>query len=413
MVTNDDVKNALSRLYNLHNTDVDLGLDRVRNLLAKLDNPHLKTPPVIHIAGTNGKGSTLTFIRSILNAAGYSCHAYISPNLVNFQERIRLADTLISNEKLVEYISYIEEVNAGEPITFFEITTVLAFYAFAQNNADVLLLEVGLGGRLDATNVVENPALSVITSIGMDHMNFLGDTIEEIAVEKAGIVKNNAPVIIAPQKYSSAVTAIEEIASKRRAEIMSLIDDNFDFEITMKGVHQRDNARTAISAVKALSFMFEVNEDHIKQGLKDAFWAGRFQKLNPEGAFSKKAPHLVEEIYVDGGHNLDAIHAQVSVIEELKKSGKKLSTIIAIKEDKDYFSYLKAIEPYCDQIIFVPLNNQMKGVEPSLMREVIPSAQIASGLEEAFPLINYDLCLITGSLFLVGEALALNGEEIS
>lgn len=413
MVTNEQVKQALARLYTLHNTDVDLGLERVKTLLSKLGDPHLKTPPIVHVAGTNGKGSTISFMRSVLNKAGYSCHVYTSPNLIDFKERIRLADKLISNDELLSYIQHIEAVNDGAVITFFEITTVLAFYAFSKVKADILLLEVGLGGRLDATNVIDHALLNIITPIGMDHMDYLGCTIEEIAGEKAAIIKNGARVVLAKQRHAQAADVIKKYAQSRGATLIQLETLPYNIEIGMLGAHQYDNATTALTAIKALAPKFDISDEHIKAGLKEAFWPGRFQKLAKGGDLVQSMPSSVGHVYVDGGHNMDAIEAQKTVLKDWQTQGYKISAVIAIKEDKDYAAYLKAIQPYCDQMIFVPLNNQMKGVEPALMQAVIPTATVCDCLENAVKKVKNDLCLITGSLFLVGEALALNDEEVS
>ncbi|NNF77359.1 MAG: bifunctional folylpolyglutamate synthase/dihydrofolate synthase, partial [Rhizobiales bacterium] len=290
----------LRRLLQLHPNIIDLTLDRMLRILEQLGNPHLSLPPVVHIAGTNGKGSTLTYLRAGLEAAGYAVHAYTSPHLIQFHERIYLGEHgqggLISESDLCEVLLACEAANDGAPITFFEITTAAAFLVFSRRKADVCLLEVGLGGRLDATNVVASPALTVITPVDLDHQAYLGDTIESIAAEKAGIMKRQVPCVIGPQ--TDAARAVMEA---RAQEVHApLVIANQDFQAyeehgrlvyqddaglldlslpNLAGRFQIENAGTAIAALRALDG-FKIKEKHIEQAVSTATWPARMQLLD-------------------------------------------------------------------------------------------------------------------------------------
>lgn len=310
----------LARLMTLHPKVIDLSLDRVLDLLDKLDNPHRRLPPVVHIAGTNGKGSVAAYMRAALESAGYRVHAYTSPHLVRFHERVRLAGNLIDEAYLADCLERCEEANGGAPITYFEITTVAAFLAFAETPADILLLEVGLGGRLDATNVVDRPAVTVITPVSVDHQQFLGDTLAEIAGEKAAIQKQGVSSVVGPQQPEAAV-AINAWAARIGAPTFRF-GRAFSVEATpggivyraggrrlilprpvLPGAHQIDNAATAIAALERLKD-FSVTKLDLANGLMNAEWAARMQRL--------KSGPLVDilpegwELWLDGGHNASA-----------------------------------------------------------------------------------------------------------
>ncbi|MCK5276174.1 MAG: bifunctional folylpolyglutamate synthase/dihydrofolate synthase, partial [Alphaproteobacteria bacterium] len=309
----------LARLMTLHPKLIDLSLDRVVDLLEKLGNPHHRLPPVVHIAGTNGKGSVAAYMRAALESAGYRVHAYTSPHLVRFHERIRLAGTLIDEQYLADYLRRCEDANGGAPITYFEITTVAAFLAFAETPADILLLEVGLGGRLDATNLIEKPAVTVITPVSIDHQQFLGETLAEIAGEKAAIQKRGVPSVTGPQSPEAAA-AIDAYAARTGAPTFRF-GRSFSVEATpggmvysaggrlmlprpvLPGAHQIDNAATAIAALERLKG-FTITEMDLANGLMKAEWPARMQKL--------KTGPLVDllpagwELWLDGGHNAAA-----------------------------------------------------------------------------------------------------------
>jgi dihydrofolate synthase/folylpolyglutamate synthase len=280
----------MARFLALHPKKIDLSLGRTERLLAALGDPHKKLPPTIHVAGTNGKGSTVAFMRAMLEADGKRVHVYTSPHLVRFHERIRLAGTLVSEDQLADALERCERANAGEPITVFEITTAAAFLLFSETPADALLLEVGLGGRFDSTNVIEKPLASVITPVSMDHMDFLGDTLSKIAFEKAGILKAGVPAIIAPQE-NEALSVIERQAARMRAPLCiagrdyhigeeggRLVYDDarglLDLPLPrLQGRHQHDNAAAAIAALRTA--FPDVGTGAIEGGLREAHWPAR------------------------------------------------------------------------------------------------------------------------------------------
>ena len=285
----------LMRLLALHPKIIDLSLVRMERLLSRLGNPEQKLPRVIHIAGTNGKGSTLAFMRAMMEAAGLKVHAYVSPHLVRFHERIRLAGDLISEPELVALLEECETANGPEPITFFEITTAAAFLAFSRRPADYLLLEVGLGGRLDATNVIDKPAVSVITSIGLDHQQYLGDTIKEIAREKAGILKRSCVGVLGAnspevrEEIERVATGVgtplkisgqEWQAYTQHGRLVFQDEDGLlDLPLpALAGPHQIDNAGNAIAALRVLNDS-RVTEEAIAEGLRNVSWPARMQKL--------------------------------------------------------------------------------------------------------------------------------------
>src|SRR5690606_9871565 len=283
---------VLARLMSLHPKIIDLSLGRVERLLAALGHPELALPPVIHVAGTNGKGSTIAMIRAGLESGGSRVHVYTSPHLARFHERIRLAGELIAEDRLIDLLERCEEANGGEPITYFEITTCAAFLAFAEEPADALLLEVGLGGRLDATNVVPEPRLSVITPISVDHQQYLGDTLAEIAGEKAGILRRGVPCVVGPQE-DEALAAIEARAEALGAPLLlagrdwtvweehgrvAFQDEGGLLDLpppALLGAHQVTNAGMAVAALRALG----AGDAACQAALRDAVWPARMQRL--------------------------------------------------------------------------------------------------------------------------------------
>ncbi|MFN7595226.1 MAG: bifunctional folylpolyglutamate synthase/dihydrofolate synthase, partial [Cereibacter sp.] len=300
-------------MMTLHPKVIDLTLDRVHRLLSALDHPERRIPPVIHIAGTNGKGSTLAMIRAGLEAAGQPVHAYTSPHLARFHERIRLAGTLISEPALAALLDECVTANGNDPITFFEITTCAAFLAFARTPADWTLLEVGLGGRLDATNVVAAPRLTIITPVSLDHQQYLGETVAEIAGEKAGILKRRVPCIVGPQT-EDGLAVIEARAARLGVPLLvhgqhwHISEDRgrmiyqdesglVDLPLpTLPGPHQIQNAGAAIAALRHLGFDAAVCEAAVTQ----AVWPARMQRLR-QGPLVAAAPRA--ELWLDGGHN--------------------------------------------------------------------------------------------------------------
>ncbi|MDA0997286.1 MAG: bifunctional folylpolyglutamate synthase/dihydrofolate synthase, partial [Proteobacteria bacterium] len=307
----------LERLLALHPKLVDLSLGRVERILDALGHPERQLPPVVHITGTNGKGSVIAFLRAMLEDAGYRVHVYISPHLTRFHERIRLSGDLISEPELEETLAHCERINAGQSITFFEITTAAAFVAFARTPADIVLLENGLGGRLDATNVVARPLATAITQVSLDHQNFLGDTLAKIAFEKAGIVKAGVPCVLAPQPDE----ALDVIRAHAAAVPAPLFEYERDWEAVrtldgltvrvggetlnlpapnLPGPHQTTNAGQAVALALTLDG-FELSDANIAAGVANAEWPARLQRLKWGPAID--AVPADWEVWLDGGHN--------------------------------------------------------------------------------------------------------------
>ena len=321
----------LQRLMALHPKAIDLSLDRLRPLLARLGDPHLNLPPVVHVAGSKGKGSTLAFLRAMAEAAGYSVHVYISPHLVRFNERIRLNGVLIGDEYLSALLERCEVANRGEPITFFEITTAAAFTAFAETPADLLLLETGLGGEYDATNLVPDPALTAITPIGIDHVQFLGPTLTQIASAKAGIIKQGVPCVVGPQP-DEAMAVVAAQAAARNAVLLrqghewhvregedciGWEDRSAAYRLprpALPGPHQIVNAGAAIACARALDG-FSFPESAIAAGLRQVEWPARMQRLTRGPLVDALPPQT--ELWLDGAHNAMAGAALAAALAEM------------------------------------------------------------------------------------------------
>ena len=409
----------------LHPKLIDLTLDRVESLLADLGHPEAALPPVIHIAGTNGKGSTQAMLRAGMEAAGKSVHAYTSPHLVRFHERIRLAGELISEPDLSALLAECEAVNKGAAITFFEITTCAAFLAFSRRPADFLLLEVGLGGRLDTTNVIAHPAMTVITPISFDHPQFLGTTLESIAVEKAGILKWRAPCVVGPQP-TEALDVIEGAARRLGVPLfvhgqhwhvaeehgrMVYQDETGLLDLPLPnlfGAHQIENAGAAIAVLRQLGF----DNDACQAAVSRAEWPARMQKLK-RGPLSEAAPNA--ELWLDGGHNAACGQALAGAIKRLSK--RPLHIICGMLNTKDIGGYLAPIAPLADSFQGVSIPGETATLEA---HETAVAAR-AAGMDatEAPDVLTAvktiaasdptARILICGSLYLAGSVLAENG----
>lgn len=410
---------VLQRLMTLHPKVIDLTLDRVYRLLKRLGNPHTKLPPVVHFAGTNGKGSTLAFMRSALEAAGYKVHAYTSPHLIRFHERIRLAGALISEADLLTLLERVEEANGPETITYFEITTVAALLAFAETPADIVLLETGLGGRLDATNVVDEPKLSVITPISMDHEAFLGDTLEKIAGEKAGIIKTMSPVCVAPQD-EAVLQVLLNVADQRFSRVRALghnlpwgqLDRRFyvapkEYPAPgMLGDHQVANAATAMAALDMLEPDFIVPMKAREAAILETRWAGRLQSIPADG--------LDLEVWVDGGHNPAA---GTMLAQQLAAWDGPTHLVVGMLNTKAAGNYLQPLlEPAASMTtVTIPGEpNSFTGDELAAsvgalggIAEVETSVQAA--LERLSTQHPGERVLICGSLYLIGKVMGARG----
>lgn len=426
---------VLDRLLTLHPKRIDLTLERVERLLAALDHPETKLPPVVHVAGTNGKGSVIAYLRAMLEAAGYRVHAYTSPHLVRFHERIRLSGQLIDDDALTAILEECERANAGAPITFFEITTAAAFLAFTRTSADIVLLETGLGGRLDATNVVAAPALTCITPVSEDHQSFLGDDIGSIAAEKAGIIKSGVPLVVAAQGTRKAQGVIASHAKDKGAAThtegkdwhVRKAPDGMLFEKkgdgdeatsrlfpapALAGRHQVQNAGLAIACVDALQG-FTVDDGAIAVGLRSVDWPARLQRLT-RGPLVEGLPDGVE-LWLDGGHNPAAAAAIAGHARAWR--GTPLHMVLGMLNSKDVSGYLKGVAPRLASLHAVTI----PGEENAVPAEDIAGTATALGLDAVTADSIGDAVaaivarhpaplriLIAGSLYLAGHVLADN-----
>lgn len=415
----------LQRMMALHPKIIDLTLDRMWRLLEALGNPQASLPPVIHIAGTNGKGSTLAMIRAGLEGAGKTAHAYTSPHLARFHERIRVAGTLISESDLTAALDECYAANNGETITYFEITTCAAFLAFSRARADYTLLEVGLGGRLDATNVIGEPALTIITPVSVDHEQFLGDTIMAIAAEKAGIIKRGVPCIVGPQP-DEALEVIENIAARvgapvlaygqhwhvgREADRLVFQDETGLRDLPMPnllGAHQIQNAGVALAALRLLA----LGDAAYEAAVTNAEWPARMQRLKT-GVLADSAPGL--ELWLDGGHNPAAGAAVGDLLSNLPKRATHL--ICGMLNTKDIAGFLEPMAEQSDSLFAVSIPGEANTVpadETARVAEAIGlPARTAGSVSEALDLIAVQdpaaRVVICGSLYLAGSVLRENG----
>ncbi len=414
----------LDRMMALHPKIIDLTLDRVWRLLAALDNPQTKLPPVIHIAGTNGKGSTQAMIRAGLEGAGRAVHAYTSPHLARFHERIRLAGELISEADLTAVLDECYAANGGENITYFEITTCAALLAFSRTKADYTLLEVGLGGRLDATNVIEQPELTVITPVSIDHEQFLGDTLGKIAAEKAGIIKPGVPCVVGPQQ-DEALEVIEYTAARLGAPLMvhgqhwhvhtengRLIyqDETGLRDLPMPnllGAHQIENAGAALAALRHL----QMGDDAYEAAVTKAEWPARMQRLKT-GPLVDQAPQA--ELWLDGGHNTAAGTALADVLASLPKRPTHL--ICGMLNTKDVTGYLAPLAQKADSLTAVSIPGEQNTLSAdetaTAAAKVNLAATTADSVADALAAITAQTpdarVLICGSLYLAGNILREN-----
>lgn len=427
LTSSPEAQAILSRLLSLHPKRIDLSLGRMERLLGKLGDPQDDLPSVIHVAGTNGKGSTCAYLRAMAEAAGLSVHVYSSPHLVDFRERIRVSGELITPEHLISVLQRTEAANAGGPITFFEITTIAAFLAFAESSADLVILEVGLGGRLDSTNVIRLPAATVITPVDLDHQDYLGPDIASIAREKAGIFKPGCSAIVGaqnPEARDVLAREAERIGAPIlvRGEDWDLVEDGTRLFLTghppldlpvpaLDGAHQRDNA--ALAAVTALTqTAVEIPLSAIRKGIATARWPARKQKLD-RGPLADIVRAKGGELWLDGGHNP---HAARAIADSFRTAidPRPLVLIVGMLNTKDAAGFLSA---------FAGVASEVLAVTPGKSDAARPSADLA---EEAHKLgfmasdcgdIHQALAsihgparvLICGSLYLAGEALELNG----
>jgi dihydrofolate synthase/folylpolyglutamate synthase len=416
----------IERLHALHPKLIDLSLGRLQRCLDALGNPERRLPPVIHVAGTNGKGSTCAFTRAIGEAAGQRVHVYTSPHLVRFHERIRLAGELVTEDALAEALEHVERVNAGEPITVFEVTTAVALHLFATVPADLLVLEVGMGGRYDATNVVERPAATAITGISLDHMEFLGDTLAKIAFEKAGIIKPGVPCATGAQT-AEALHVIHRVAAEVGAPVLARgdawdvwrrPDGGLDWRDGrgglalpppgLSGPHQADNAGIAIAALRAWNPPW-LTEAAIAAGVARATWPARMQRLAGRLAATLPAEW---ELWLDGGHNAGA---GVVIGQHLAEAfaDRPAHLLVGMKGGKQTAEFLRPLLPHATTLWAVREPGQHLAMPVEAIVEASGgAARIGGTVQEALAAVPKDgppsRVLICGSLYLAGEVLKLD-----
>ncbi len=420
----------LERLMQLHPKLIDLSLDRVRRLLGKLGAPHLSLPPVVHVAGTNAKGSVIAMMRAALEAAGYRVHVHTSPHLVRFNERIRLAGQLIDDEALSALLEECELENGDDPITFFEITTCAALLAFSRTPADIVLLETGLGGRLDATNAIREAALTVITSISLDHQQYLGDTITAIAAEKAGILKPGVPCVVAEQ-----LPEVRDVIMDKAAEVGApLVVENIDWTIRrsleefivnsagemrhlappcLDGPHQVHNAGVAVAALERLEG-FTVSDEAIIEGFAKIEWPARLQRIR-RGRLRAKLEHEFA-LWLDGGHNAAAAEAIAFWLSE--RDPMPLHLVLGMINTKDPGEFLAPLKDHIDSLYTVPIageaaswtTDDLTARARAVGLDATPAADVAGALGAIGQTeIGPARVLIAGSLYLAGKVLAESG----
>ena len=415
----------LERMMAFHPKVIDLTLDRVHRLLAALGHPETRLPPVIHIAGTNGKGSTQAMIRAGLEAGGAKVHAYTSPHLARFHERIRLAGELISEPALTALLDECVVANGGEEITFFEITTCAALLAFARTPADFTLLEVGLGGRLDATNVVEKPRLTIITPVSIDHQQYLGETLAEIAGEKAGIIKRGVPCVVGPQD-PDGLAVIEARAARLGAPLwvhgqhwtvaeergrLVYQDENGLLDLplpNLPGPHQIQNAGAAIAALRLLGRDGAAAEAAVTR----AHWPARMQRLR-SGPLADSAPGV--ELWLDGGHNPAGGEAVAATLARMPR--RETHLICGMLNTKDVKGYMRPLAAHAAKLWAVPIPGEPNTLPAETTRDAARAAgldaEAAGSVAEALARVTETnpeaRVLICGSLYLAGQVLRENG----
>jgi dihydrofolate synthase/folylpolyglutamate synthase len=409
---------SLARLHDLYPKLIDLSLERLLRLLSALGDPHLHLPPVIHVAGTNGKGSTAAFMRAMAEAAGLRVHVYTSPHLVRFNERIRLAGALVADDVLAAALDEIETHNAGNQITVFEAITAAAFLLFARMPADLCILEVGLGGRLDATNVIGPPRVAAITSISLDHQEFLGNTLAMIAGEKAGIIKPGCTVVTGRQETE----ALAEIAQMAALQNAPLLKRGRDWEITetpaglrygslnlpkpaLLGAHQADNAGIAITALRAGGF--GISDAAMAAGMRHAEWPARLQNL--QGRLLDLLP-AGSELWLDGAHNPGG---GLALAEQLDAWGTPTILVVGMKQSKDVVEFLAPLLTRSKKIFAVAEPGQHLALPVEKIIEAsrgiaIPGPDVTGALAQ---ITSPSRVLICGSLYLAGEILKLDAAQ--
>ena len=413
MVTKTD--QLLKEFINLHPKYIDLSLNRLKYLLKKLGNPHNNLPPTIHIAGTNGKGSTLSFIKNILENNNYSVHTYTSPHLEKFSERIHINSKQVNANRLLRSLEYIKKINQKKPITFFEITTAAAFHLFSKHKADFLILETGLGGRLDATNIIPKKLISIITSIGIDHEEFLGNTLKKIAIEKLGIIKNTNNVIIAKQNKEVDKFILEKLKNQKNVhhfnhdyKFKSINSKQFVFKFQkiekiirrplLQGIHQIENASTALTAAMILKKNnFNIKLSSLGKSIYNTKWPGRIEKVKFKNKY----------IILDGSHNLAGAE---KLNQYLKESNARPNVIFGMLNNKKAFEFLSILKKNIDTLYPIKIPDEKNAYTQEEIYNISKELHLITVIKKNLGTINQSLMnksnkyiLITGSLYLIGK----------
>jgi len=405
----------LKEFINLHPKYIDLSLNRLEYLLKKLGNPHKNLPPTIHIAGTNGKGSTLSFIKNILSNNNYSVHTYTSPHLEKFSERIHISNKEVNASRLLKSLQYVKKVNQNKPITFFEITTAVAFLLFAKHKADFLILETGLGGRLDATNIIPKKLISIITSIGIDHEEFLGNTLKKITTEKLGIIKNTKNIIIAKQNKE-----VQDLIFKKLRNHKNIYYFNQDYKFkiinkkkflfkfkniekvfrrpSLQGVHQIENASTALATSIILKKnIYNIKLNSLSKSIYNTKWPGRIEKIKFKNKY----------IIFDGSHNLSGAE---KLNEYLKENNIKPNVIFGMLNNKKASEFLLILKKNIDTLYPIKIPDEKNVYTQKEIYNISKKLNIDATIKNNLKNINQLLMtlpnkyiLITGSLYLIGK----------
>ncbi|WP_208441282.1 bifunctional folylpolyglutamate synthase/dihydrofolate synthase [Bartonella raoultii] len=429
------VQRVIDDLLKSYPKKFDLSLERILRLLEHLGNPHLKLAPVIHIAGTNGKGSACAICRALLESAGYRVHVYSSPHLVNWNERCRLGQKgggkLVTESQLAAILDEIIKVNRQKTITVFEILTAAAFMLFSTHPADVVILEVGLGGRFDATNVINKPAVSLIMPIDYDHETFLGNTIAQIAFQKGGIIKPAVPVVIGKQDHDETLSVLTTLADKNKAPY-SIFNQDYqsytehgrmvfqnnqglmDLPLpNLIGTHQIANAGAALEAVHQVGF--QLSEQAISFALRNIYWPARMQHLTHGHLIDQLSPHI--DLWLDGGHNPAAGKVVAAELTKWrKKTNRPFIMIAGMLNSKDAVGYFRPLANLVDKVYTIPLTDNTAGICPTILAESAQKAGLfatpQAHLKDALQKINTEhqdaIVLIGGSLYLAGDILRDN-----
>ncbi len=413
MVTKTD--QLLKEFINLHPKFIDLSLNRLEKLLEKLGNPHKNLPPTIHIAGTNGKGSTLSFIKNILENNNYSVHTYTSPHLEKFSERININNKQVNANSLLKSLQYVKKINQNKPITFFEITTAAAFFLFAKNKADFLILETGLGGRLDATNIIPKKLISIITAIGIDHEEFLGSTLKKITTEKLGIIKNTNHVVIAKQNKEVSNYIFKKLRNQNN---VSHFNYDYKFRIintkqfifkfqniekiikkpSLQGVHQIENASTALTATIILKkYNYNIKLSSLGKSIYNTKWPGRIEKIKFKNKY----------IILDGSHNLSGVE---KLNTYLKENNIRPNVIFGMLNNKRAFEFLSILKKNIDTLYPIRIPDEKNAYTQKEIFEISKKIKLDIVIKKNLRDINQLLMnksnkyiLITGSIYLIGK----------